>query len=153
MMPSRLELKIPPPLVLLTSAGLHTFLVSWFPTIGIEMPLILSFACVLLALFFGFSGVFLCWRKKTTIHPWDPTDTTALVTDGVFAVSRNPMYFGLLLLLSGWVLQPLHPASLLALMIFFLYINRFQIAPEERILAAKFGDHYSAYCDRVRRWI
>ena len=68
-------------------------------------------------------------------------------------LQSEPLNFGLLLLLSGWLLQPLHPASLLALMIFFLYINRFQIAPEERILAAKFGDHYSAYCDRVRRWI
>jgi protein-S-isoprenylcysteine O-methyltransferase Ste14 len=68
-------------------------------------------------------------------------------------MSRNPMYVGLLLLLAGWALHLSHPLALLGLPAFVAYMNRFQIAPEERALRAKFGPAYEDYARAVRRWL
>ena len=63
------------------------------------------------------------------------------------------MYLGFALLLLAWGLFLENLAALLGVAAFVLYMNRFQIAPEERALEARFGAEYSRYCARVRRWI
>ena len=63
------------------------------------------------------------------------------------------MYLGLVLLLTAWVIYLGHIAGLAVMPILVLYLTRFQIRPEERILRAKFGNAYTEYCRRVRRWI
>ncbi len=98
-------------------------------------------------------AIYQFFRLKTTIEPTKPDETSALVTEGVFRLSRNPMYLALLLVLTGWVIFLGNWYGLLAPMFFVGYINRFQIQPEERILAAKFSDAYSVYRSQVRRWI
>lgn len=153
MTPRWLELKIPPPVVAILCGGSYTLISEWFPGPSVFFPLTVSLICILMAFFFGVGGVIGCWRQKTTIHPWNPEDTVSLVTTGVFQLTRNPMYLALLLCVFAWVIQPLHPASALALVVFVLYLNCFQIVPEERALADKFGDAYAAYRTRVRRWI
>lgn len=153
MTPRWLELKVPPPIVAILCGGSYTLIIERFPNPSLFFPLSVSLICVLMAFFFGVGGVIGCWRQKTTIHPWNPKDTVSLVTTGVFRITRNPMYLALLLLLVAWVIQPLHPASFMAFAILVLYLNRFQIEPEERALAHKFGDTYTAYRTRVRRWI
>ena len=75
-----------------------------------------------------------------------------MVTSGVYRVSRNPMYAGLLLGLAGWALHLAHPLPFVVLPLFVAYLNRFQIAPEERWLAERFGADFTAYQSRVRRW-
>lgn len=62
------------------------------------------------------------------------------------------MYLGLLLALLGWAIFLANLAALAGLPAFVAWINRFQIGPEERALAAKFGPVYTAYCGCVRRW-
>ena len=79
--------------------------------------------------------------------------TTTLVRSGVFRLTRNPMYLGLLLILLAWALFLGSGWSLLGPVVFVIYLNRFQILPEERVLAAKFGVEYAAYRKCVRRWI
>jgi len=72
---------------------------------------------------------------------------------GIYRFTRNPMYVGLALVLLGWAALLSSPWALLGPLVFVLYINRFQIAPEERVLSAKFGAAYTEYIARVRRWL
>jgi protein-S-isoprenylcysteine O-methyltransferase Ste14 len=63
------------------------------------------------------------------------------------------MYLGFLLVLTGWAGYLSHVLPFLFLPAYVGYMNRFQIAPEERMLAAKFGRDYEAYRQAVRRWL
>ena len=82
-----------------------------------------------------------------------PAKTTSLVAGGVYRFTRNPMYLGLLLVLAGWAVFLSNALAFALLPAFIAYIGRFQIAPEERALAAKFGTEYEAYRTEVRRWL
>jgi len=75
------------------------------------------------------------------------------VRSGLYRVSRNPMYLGMLISLSGWVLWVNSLTAFLLLPLFVFYITRFQIVPEERILLEKFGDDFAQYMREVRRWL
>ena len=92
-------------------------------------------------------------RARTTVNPFKPESSTALVTSGIYRFTRNPMYVGLALLLLGWSAFLCSAWALFGPVIFVLYINRFQITPEERVLSAKFGAAYAEYTTRVRRWL
>lgn len=75
-----------------------------------------------------------------------------LVSDGVFAVSRNPIYVAFFMPLASLaVLSP--AAALAALALYIAGMNHFVIAREERVLEENFGDEYRAYKSRVRRWL
>lgn len=91
--------------------------------------------------------------SRTTINPIDPTRASRLVTGGVYRFSRNPMYLSLLMLLVAYAVRIESPAVWLAPLFFVAYVTRFQILPEERVLAQKFGGDYQAYRQRTRRWI
>jgi protein-S-isoprenylcysteine O-methyltransferase Ste14 len=78
---------------------------------------------------------------------------SSMVTWGVYSRSRNPMYLGGLIMLLGWAVYVSNVLAFLLLPAYVLYINRFQIAPEERALTALFGQSYAAYQLRVRRWL
>jgi len=92
-------------------------------------------------------------RAETTINPLKPETSAALVATGVYSVTRNPMYLGVVLVLFAWAVYLSSLWSLLGPVIFALYITRFQIVPEERALDRLFGASYSAYKQRVRRWL
>jgi protein-S-isoprenylcysteine O-methyltransferase Ste14 len=102
---------------------------------------------------FAALGVVAFRRARTTVDPLHPAKATSLVTSGVYRVTRNPMYLGLLLLLAGYAVYLANPVTLLGLVAFVAYLDRFQIAPEEAALTAAFGDEFTAYCQRVRRWL
>ena len=76
-----------------------------------------------------------------------------LVTDGVFQLSRNPMYLGMAAALLGSALALGSAVALVVTLLFAAVIDRGFIAMEERILEEEFGDAYRAYRRRVRRWI
>jgi protein-S-isoprenylcysteine O-methyltransferase Ste14 len=92
------------------------------------------------------------WRAHTTIDPFRPERATRLVTSGVYALTRNPMYLGLSMLLLGWAIDlgSLTPVVLAPL--FIPLILHVQIRPEEHALLAQFGQDYARYCQRVNRW-
>jgi protein-S-isoprenylcysteine O-methyltransferase Ste14 len=90
---------------------------------------------------------------KTTISPVAIETATKLVTTGIYGVTRNPMYVALTFLLCSWASWIGQPLPLIGPVVFAIYINRFQIQPEERVLLAKFGQIYSNYQSSVRRWL
>jgi protein-S-isoprenylcysteine O-methyltransferase Ste14 len=90
---------------------------------------------------------------RTTINPLDPARASTLVTGGIFRLSRNPMYLSLLLLLVAYAVRLDSWVEWLGPVLFAVYVTRFQIIPEERILAVKFGEAYAAYRNRTRRWL
>ena len=90
-------------------------------------------------------------RARTTILPHRSPD--ALVTSGVFGISRNPIYLGDLLILTGLILWWEAALALPLIPVFaFVLVRRF-IRPEEERLAAAFGPAFAAWRARVRRWI
>jgi protein-S-isoprenylcysteine O-methyltransferase Ste14 len=98
------------------------------------------------------SGMMAFRRAKTTINPLKPSSASSLVQDGVYRFTRNPMYLGLLVSLAGWAVYLGHVLPALGLPLFAWYVTRFQIKPEERILASIFGEQFTEYTHRVRRW-
>ena len=88
---------------------------------------------------------------QTTVKPFQLS--SALVTDGVFGFSRNPMYLGMILILTGLGICLASLASLLIIPVFGWWITVRFIAIEERSLADQFGETYSLYKRRVRRWL
>lgn len=102
-----------------------------------------------------FAGLALAVFRQagTTINPMSPDKSSYLVTSGIYRLSRNPMYVGLLLLLAAWGVYLANVVSFLGLPAFALYMNHFQIVPEEQVLQTKFADEFVAYKQRVRRWL
>jgi protein-S-isoprenylcysteine O-methyltransferase Ste14 len=91
--------------------------------------------------------------KKTTVDPTHPGRASHLVVSGVYSMSRNPMYLGLVLSLAGWTLLVSTPLCLPLVWGFACLIQAVQIAPEEAALRARFGDAYGDYTQRVNRWL
>jgi len=150
-----LELKIPPPAIaLLVAAAMWE--ISRL-TVSLEAPtairLWLAVAVLLVGIGFAVAGVISFRRAKTTINPTKPQMTSSLVSSGIYSLTRNPMYVGLLLVLIAWAIFLSSPWALLGPAAYFLYIDSFQIAPEERALTALFGAEYTAYLSKVRRWL
>ena len=92
-------------------------------------------------------------RARTTLLPFKPSQTRALVMHGIFGFSRNPIYLGDALLLLAWVLWLGAALNLLWFGLFILYMTKVQIAAEEQALQNKFGAAYQEYCQAVRRWL
>jgi protein-S-isoprenylcysteine O-methyltransferase Ste14 len=92
-------------------------------------------------------------RAQTTVNPLTPQATSSLVTTGIYRYSRNPMYVGLLFVLAGWGCYLANGLALLVLPLFVASMTRWQIIPEERFMAAKFGAEFEAYKRSVRRWL
>lgn len=113
------------------------------------LAMILSAAGGVLAL----GGMAAFRSARTTTNPLRPEAAATIVSSGAYRVSRNPMYLGLLLCLAGWAVYLSHLIALAFPVLFVAYMNRFQILPEERALAEKFGAAYADYKHAVRRWL
>jgi protein-S-isoprenylcysteine O-methyltransferase Ste14 len=150
-----LELKVPPPAVALLFGLLMWLASSLMAPVEVSFVSRVSVALVLasVGLVVGLSGVVSFRRARTTINPTKPSATSSLVTNGVFRFTRNPMYLSLLLYLLAWAAYLSNWLAFLLLPVFVLYINRFQINPEERVLSSLFGPEYASYKERVRRWL
>jgi protein-S-isoprenylcysteine O-methyltransferase Ste14 len=92
-------------------------------------------------------------RQGTTLEPFDPSQATVLVTTGVNAVSRNPMYVGMAGLLVANAVRLGSWTALLPVAAFTVFIDRVQVAAEEPALLANFGADYDAYRRSVPRWL
>lgn len=150
-----LENRIPPPLVALVLAAGMWGVAKVAPPLGLEFAIRvpIAVAIALAGLAFDFSGLLGFFRSKTTVNPLRPERASALVTAGVYRISRNPMYVGMLLFLFAWGVYLDCLPGFIGPVLFALYMNRFQIGPEERVLKQKFGAPYEAYLGRVRRWL
>ena len=99
------------------------------------------------------AGVVSFRQAQTIVNPLKPETASALVRSGIYQYSRNPMYVGFALLLLAWACYLASPVALFGLLGFVLYMNRFQISPEERALATLYGSEYQVYQTQVRRWL
>jgi protein-S-isoprenylcysteine O-methyltransferase Ste14 len=149
-----LELKVPPVALMLLFAAMMWLISTYEASLAFVLPwggaIALLFCCVGVAISLG--GVLAFRRAKTTVNPITPEATTAMVTSGLYRFSRNPMYLGLLVVLIGWAIFLSHLLTFVLLHLFVLYMNRFQIIPEERVLSAKFPHQFTTYKNAVRRW-
>ena len=143
----------PPPIVFFAPLALGIGL-NYFAPLSFVPP---SLRLVLAALFSA-PGMFLgAWalidfvRHRTSPEPWHPT--RALITDGVFRFTRNPIYVAYTLIYVGVALALDSVWALAFLPFVLIVVQRGIIAREEKYLESKFGDEYRAYQARVRRWI
>lgn len=145
----------PPPLIylgfLLGGWGLGRL--AGLPSIGGEAVARVAVAGLLI----GFGLALELWaigafrRRRTAVQPWKPS--TALVAEGPYRFSRNPIYLGFAVTYLGLALALNSWLALALLAPCLLVVDRGVIAREERYLSAKFGASYDAYRARVRRWI
>ena len=150
-----LELKVPPPIVaLLIAATMWGVSVATPGTpLPVKIRLVATIAIALAGVAIAIAGVAAFRRAKTTVHPLKPETSSSLVTSGVYRFTRNPMYVGLTFVLLAWAVFLSSAWSLLGPLVFILYMTRFQIVPEERVLSGIFGAAYSEYQAKVRRWL
>lgn len=150
-----LELRIPPPIVgIVIGAGM------W--AVAYALPLVqmtkyarlaATAALAVVGAVVALGGVVSFRRARTTVNPLRPETSASLVTTGVYSFTRNPMYLGMALVLVAWAVFLSSAWSLFGPLLFALYITRFQIVPEERVLDKLFGAPFAEYKKRVRRWI
>ncbi|MCC6585667.1 MAG: isoprenylcysteine carboxylmethyltransferase family protein [Bryobacterales bacterium] len=90
---------------------------------------------------------------KTTVNPMKPERASSLIVSGPYKYTRNPMYVGMVFALLGWAAFLSNFAALAGIPLFILYLNRFQIEPEERVLDKLFPHEFPRYRAKVRRWL
>jgi protein-S-isoprenylcysteine O-methyltransferase Ste14 len=150
-----LEHKIPPPVVGAVLAAAMWGAAAHGPQLalpgGARVAAVAALAIAGVA--FDVLGIVAFRRARTTVNPLKPERASAMVTGGVYRVSRNPMYGGMALLLLAWAVYLAAAWAFAGPVIYVAYITRFQIVPEERVLQARFGQAYSNYATRVRRWL
>ncbi|NIT57691.1 MAG: isoprenylcysteine carboxylmethyltransferase family protein [Aliifodinibius sp.] len=151
----KLELKIPPAVITLIIAVTMWWIdehlvVSWasFGTMWW-----ISFFFLGMGGVFGVLGLVEFYRSCTSIDPHKPNKASSLVTNGIYSISRNPMYVGLLLILGGYGFYLGNVLVFAMIPLFIAYMNRYQIMPEEKVMEEKFGEEYQKYKSEVRRWI
>ena len=150
-----LELKIPPVVVLLVLAIMMWFSAKNFPFLTLNFDFNVVIAAVMAVFGCGMvvAGSHSFYRAGTTVNPMKPEATTLLVTEGVYRFSRNPIYLGLAMILSSWGIYLSDLLSLIFVCFFIMYMNHFQIQPEERMLQKLFGAYFERYKHQVRRWL
>lgn len=150
-----LELRIPPVIVLLL-AGFAMWLLARLapgPDGLLRLRAALALALLAVGVAVALAGVREFRQASTTVNPMQPSGASAMVRSGIYGRSRNPMYLGMLLVLCGWAAWLASPLALLGLPAFVAYLNRYQILPEERVLAALFSEEFADYRRSVRRWL
>ena len=108
------------------------------------IPMLLGVALNLVA-----DGAF--HKFNTTVKPFQ--ESSSLVTNGVYRISRNPMYLGFVLILIGIAVLLRSLTPFLIILAFGIWVQRKFITVEERMLAEKFGTEWLAYRQRTRRWL
>jgi len=152
---SGLELKVPPVALGAISAAFMWCVSAAAPAFDVLFPAnsMWSATLALIGSLTCLAGVVSFRRAKTTVNPMKPDSTTSLVDSGIYRYTRNPMYLGFFLILLGWAVFLSNVLALVVLPTFVVWMSRFQISPEERVLASLFAKDYVEYRGRVRRWL
>lgn len=144
---------LPPPALFVLAVALmavaHGFFdpPQWIGSPGNRIGIIIALG----GLVIGGRAVMSFRTAKTNISPLRKPDK--LVTSGLYQVSRNPMYLGQVLLLTGLATYLGSMADLIIAAGFFLVMNFWYIRREEAVMFATFGSDYEDYCRKVRRWL
>ena len=150
-----MKLLIPPPVYALIIGSIMWLLNRYFPiTQLIDAPWNkIGIALIIVAGSFDVWSIFLFFKQRTTPNPMKPENTSNLVINGLYKITRNPMYVGLLTILTGYAIWLGSLAPFFVLPLFYFLITEMQIKPEEDVLEKKFGQEYLNYKNSVRRWL
>ncbi len=150
-----ISLKVPP-----VAQGLVAILLIWLfdryaPLYHIKIIYQNIIACAFIGLgaIVALSGVFAFIKLSTTVDPRCPEKASELVIIGIYKYSRNPMYLGILLIIIGFTVYLGAFSNIFVILLFVVFINKYQIVPEEVALQKKFGKSYTQYIQNVRRWL
>ncbi len=150
-----LALKIPPALLMLIFIALMWLIDLFLPMF--KQPWAwhewAALGVFTLAMLLIVAGIISFRLARTTVDPTQPEKATAVVTTGVYRLTRNPMYLGFLMVLFAFGFKLTNPITWLLLPAFVVYMNQFQIKPEEQALTELFGQAYEDYLKKVRRWV
>jgi protein-S-isoprenylcysteine O-methyltransferase Ste14 len=147
---------VPPPLVY-AACFLLSFLLQGYFTIRSayffhsKAANIIGIIIIISGLIFAVPALRQFFKTKNTIILIKPA--SSLQTTGIYSFTRNPMYLSLLLIYLGMALIFGNWWTIILLPLLIIVINYRIILPEERYLARAFGNSYTDYKKRVRRWI
>jgi len=142
-----------PPLLFGATLLIGVLLSYIFPTPFLARPTALTIGLVLfgigvITLLLAFQGMI---QHKTTIHPKGAT--TAIVSNGLYRYTRNPMYLSLTLIYVGVSVATNAWWGLLLLIPLLMVVQKGIVEREEQYLTQKFGEEYLSYKAQVRRWL
>ena len=147
------NVRIAPPILTLLHI-IAAFLLARLIPLPFVVPRIveyIGFALVVIGFLFGLGAVLAFRRARTTLDPYHPV--SSIVTSGIYRFSRNPIYFGFLLMVIGIPLNTGTYWGIILAPIFILLCNKLVIEREETYLEKKFGKTYTSYMSSVRRWL
>ena len=145
--------KIPPPIItLICGLGIY-FSRPLFPKYNYISTDIIAASFLLLGIITLITAVLSFRIQSTTVNPLQPEKASSLVVSGIFKYSRNPMYLGMLLILISMTIKFNFVGGILIIFAFIAFITKFQIIPEEIVLERLFGDEFTRYKKKTRRWI
>lgn len=151
--PDRPRIIAPPPAIYLGFLGLGLLLECLWPTRLLSWPIAAGAGSLILisGLVGLLAAIRTLWRAQTPLNPYKPT--TAIVTDGPFRFSRNPIYVSNTLVFVGLsiALDACWTLALTPVLVCIVQIG--VIAPEEEYLERKFGEEFLRYKRQVRRWV
>ena len=146
-------LKIPPPIIALFLVVSNFFFSMKIDLIQLPNQTLVSFLILFIGIFILIIPISKFVKSKTTIDPIKFKKVNKLLTSGIYKYSRNPMYLGLLMIVISTSIFYLNIFSMITPILFYYWINRFQIKREEIFLSEKFGKEYLFYKTKTRRWI
>lgn len=142
---------LPPVLFLLGLVAQIAVLALAWPLDPAPWELALGAALAVVGLWFAFAGRGAFTRAKTNVVPF--TDPSTVVVTGPFRFTRNPMYLGIVLVLTGTAVAGGEPVNLIAPALLLAWLHFRYVLHEERFMAERFGETYEAYKNSVPRWI
>ena len=145
--------KIPPPIVTLICGIAIYFSKTFFNQFFSYNNNTISLFLLVLGLTVFTLAVKAFNRQKTTVNPLEPRQASSLVTSGIFKISRNPMYLGMLIILLSLSCKFNLIGGMIISLFFYIFITKFQIIPEESAMNELFGNEFIDYSKKTRRWI
>jgi len=143
----------PPPLIFLSGLLVGGLITWFFPSefLPKSLAVVLGIALAVVGLTIIVTTILQMRRAKTNVEPWKPT--TAILDDGLYGISRNPIYLAMILIYLGvtFLFNSIWFLPFLPLVLLIVYWG--VILREEKYLEEKFGEEYLNYKNRVRRWI
>ena len=147
------DVQISPPVLTLIFIAIE-YVAKWVIPISFVVPNFVrqaGFGMVVIGFLLGVAAVIAFRKARTTLDPHGKV--SAIVTDGAYRFTRNPIYLGFLLMLIGFPLNSGNVWGILLAPFFIMSMNSLVIEKEEAYLEKKFGEVYTGYKSRVRRWL
>ena len=146
-------IRIPPPILVLVLVISNFFSSKKIDLIHLPNQDLISIIILLIGVLILTNPIFKFIKSKTTIDPIKFKKVNKLIISGIYKYSRNPMYLGLLMIVISTSIFFLNIFSITTPLLFYCWINRFQIKREESFLTEKFGEEYISYKIKTRRWM